>query len=135
MHGCFATDSYRKNYLPVPIERVDMYACSASNWLLGKIFLSGFKYRDRTSIISDILDSINSDPKGKTKTRIMREANLSLDQVNKYLNHLVVSGAIRVTSPVESQELARYRLTSIGFLMARDAAKWRYALAHPPRSM
>jgi len=112
-----------------------MYTNSTFWFPFGNIFLSGFKYRDRTSIISDILDTINSDPKGKTKTSIMRDANLSLDQVNKYLHHLVLSGAIKAASPLESQELARYRLTAKGFILARDAAKWRYALAHPPRTM
>jgi len=101
----------------------------------GKLFLSGFKYRDRPSIIGDILDSITSDPKGKTKTSIMREANLSLEQVNKYLQHLVISGMIKAADPIEAQEVARYRLTSRGLLLARDAAKWRYALAHPPRTV
>lgn len=101
----------------------------------GRIFLSGFKYRDRTKIINDILDAINSDPRGKPKTSIMREANLSLNQVNKYLQHLMLSGVIKTTSPVESQEIARYRLTQKGFLIARDAARWRYLLATPPRTI
>ena len=112
-----------------------MHANSASCLLFGKVFLSGFKYRDRTSIISDILDSINSDPKGKAKTRIMRDANLSLKQVDTYLLHLTISGLIKASDPIESQEIARYRLTEKGFLMARDAARWRYLIAHHPRTI
>jgi len=112
-----------------------MYANSTSCLLFGKMFLSGFKYRDRTRIINDILDAINSDPKGKTKTSLMRDANLSLDQVNRYLQHLELSGVIKPTNAVKSQELARYRLTAKGFVLAREAAKWRYALAHPPRTI
>jgi len=111
---------------------IGMYANSISCLFFGKIFLSGFKYRDRASIIGDILNTINSDPKGKTKTSIMRDANLSFDQANKYLHHLMLSGVVRAASPADSQEIARYRLTSKGFLLARDAAKWRYALTHPP---
>jgi len=37
----------------------------------GKILLSNFKYRDRATIIGDILDTIFRDPKGKTKTSII----------------------------------------------------------------
>jgi predicted transcriptional regulator len=112
-----------------------MQANLASCLLFGKAFLSGFKYRDRTSIIGDILDSINSDPKGKAKTSIMRDANLSLRQVDTYLKHLMVSGLIRATDPIESQEIARYRLTEKGFLMARDAARWRHLIGHRPRTI
>jgi len=99
------------------------------SWVFGKIFLSGFRYRDRASIIGDILDSINTDPRGRTKTSIMRGANLSLDQVNKYLQHLVLCGFISPADPVESQELARYRLTEKGVRLAREADKWRLSLA------
>ena len=100
----------------------------------GRIFLSGFKYRDRTKIINDILDTINSDPRGKPKTSIMREANLSLNQVDKYLQHLLLSGVIKITNPVECHEIGRYRLTQKGFLIAKDAARWRYQLAISPRT-
>jgi len=95
----------------------------------GKILQSRFKYRDRAGIIADILDSINSDPRGKTKTSIMRGANLSLEQVNKYLYHLMVSGVIKSIDPLESQEIARYKLTAKGLQLARDVATWRYTLA------
>jgi predicted transcriptional regulator len=94
----------------------------------GRIFHTGFKYRDRTSIIGEILDTINSDPRGKTKTSIMRSANLNLDQVNKYLQHLQILGLIVSVDPFEAQEIARYRLTARGLMLARDAAIWRQSL-------
>ena len=106
-----------------------MYTNLSFSLVFGKIFHSEFKYRDRAIIIGDILDSINSDPRGKTKTSIMRGANLSLEQVNKYLYHLVLSGIIETTDPLESQEIARYRLTGKGLKLARDVATWRYSLA------
>ena len=65
----------------------------------------------------------------------MRDANLSLKQVDKYLHHLALSGLIKATDPIESQEIARYRLTEKGFLMARDAARWRYLIGHRPRTI
>jgi len=106
-----------------------MYTHLSFSWVFGKIRQSRFKYRDRASIIGDILDSINSDPRGKTKTSIMRGANLSLEQVNKYLQHLMLSGVIKTTAPLESQEAARYKLTTKGLGLARDVATWRYTLA------
>jgi len=111
------------------IKGREMYTILSFNIFFGKILRSGFKYRDRTTIIGDILDSINSDPRGKTKTSIMRAANLSLEQVNKYLYHLVLSGIVTTADPLESQELARYRLTAKGLRLARDVAMWRYNLA------
>jgi len=106
-----------------------MYTNLSFIWVFGKILHSRFKYRDRASIIGDILDSINSDPRGKTKTSIMRGANLSLEQVNKYLYHLLVSGVIKTIDPLESQEIARYKLTAKGLQLARDVTTWRYTLA------
>jgi len=57
--------------------------------------LCEFKYRDRVSIISDILKTVkNSSSKGKRKTQIMQSANLNYDQVNKYLALLISNGYI-----------------------------------------
>ena len=73
-----------------------------------------FKYRDRMSIISDILRTVtNSSGKGKRKTQIMQSANLNFDQVNKYLSFLISNGYIRI----ERSEVYRgpvYRATSKG---------------------
>ena len=73
-----------------------------------------FKYRDRISIISDILKTVtNSSGKGKRKTQIMQSANLKNDQVNKYLSFLLSNGYIKI----ERSELhggSVYRATSKG---------------------
>lgn len=98
------------------------------SWVFGKIFHSGFKYRDRASIIGEIVDSVTGDPRGKTKTSIMRSANLSLDQTNKYIDLLMVCDVLRATDPLKSQEIARYKLTEKGLRFARDFEMWRYIL-------
>ena len=76
--------------------------------------LHGFKYRDRVSIISDILKTVKgSSRKGKRKTQIMQSANLNYDQVNKYLALLISNGYIEA----ERSEIRRgpvYRATSKG---------------------
>ncbi len=53
-----------------------------------------FKKRDRATIIADILKSISSSHKGRRKTNIMQSANLSSDQMNKYLDLLMRNGYI-----------------------------------------
>jgi predicted transcriptional regulator len=88
------------------------------------VLISKFKYRDRASIIRDILETISRDPKGKTKTSIMRGANLNFEQVNKYLDFLIVCDAIRAADPLKSQELARYRLTRKGLKFLRNSEMW-----------
>ena len=102
----------------------------------GRIFLSKFKYRDRAGIIRDILETINRDPKGKTKTSIMRGANLNFEQVNKYLDFLTLCDAIRATNPLRSQELARYRLTQKGLRFLRTTEMWNMIMfAHQHKIM
>ena len=76
--------------------------------------MSEFKYRDRASIVVDILDTIRSEPKGETKTGIMRGANLNFEQANRYLELLVLRGFIREVDPLGSQELGRYKTTKEG---------------------
>lgn len=94
------------------------------NWAL----VSKFKYRDRSIIMKDILETINSDPNGKTKTSIMRGANLNFEQANKYLDFLVVCDAIRASNPLRSQELARYRLTQKGLRFLRNTEMWNLVM-------
>jgi len=76
--------------------------------------MSEFKYRDRASIVVDILDTIRSEPKGETKTGIMRGANLNFEQANRYLELLVLRGFIKEVDPLGSQELGRYKTTKEG---------------------
>jgi len=93
------------------------------------ILLSNFKYRDRATIIGDILDTIYRDPKGKTKTSIMRATNLNFDQANKYLDHLIVSNIMKATDPLRSQEAARYKLTEKGITLLKNFHMWQVMLA------
>lgn len=92
--------------------------------LLNLMLISKFKYRDRAIIMRDILETINRDPKGKTKTSIMRGANLNFAQANKYLDFLVLCDAIKAANPLRSQELARYRLTQSGLQFLRNTEMW-----------
>jgi predicted transcriptional regulator len=94
----------------------------------GRIFLSKFKYRDRATIIGDILDTIYRDPKGKTKTSLMRATNLNFDQANKYLNFLMLCDVVRATDPLRSQEVARYRLTEKGVSLLKNFDMWHLVL-------
>jgi len=55
-----------------------------------------FKKRDRATIIADILKSIRFNQKGRRKTNIMQAANLSYDQLNKYLDLLISNGYVIV---------------------------------------
>ena len=90
----------------------------------GKIFLSKFKYRDRATIVAEILDTIYRDPKGKTKTGIMRAANLNFAQANQYLNHLLLCDIVKASDPLRSQEAARYRLTEKGCRFLKEFDLW-----------
>ena len=101
-----------------------MYIKLSFNAFLDCISMSKFKYRDRATIVGDILDTIHRDPKGKTKTSIMRGANLNFEQVNKYLDFLVLCDAVRASNPLRSQELARYRLTQKGLKFLRNTEMW-----------
>ena len=94
----------------------------------GRIFLSTFKYRDRATIIGDILDTIYRAPKGKTKTSIMRSTNLNFDQANKYLNSLILCDIVKATDPLRSQELARYKLTEKGRSLLKNFDLWQLVL-------
>jgi predicted transcriptional regulator len=55
-----------------------------------------FKKRDRVTIIADILKSVRYNPTGKRKTKIMQSANLSFEQMNKYLDLLLRNGYVIV---------------------------------------
>ena len=93
-----------------------------------RIFPSKFKYRDRATIIADILDTIYRDPKGKTKTSIMRASNLNFGQANQYLNHLLLCDIVKATDPLRSQEVARYKLTQKGVSFLRNFDMWQLVL-------
>jgi predicted transcriptional regulator len=54
-----------------------------------------FAKRDRVSIILDILETLKNKREGKRKTNIMQSANLSTDQVSKYLALLYINGLVK----------------------------------------
>jgi len=68
-----------------------------------------FKYRDRTTIMIDILGSVRNSGKGKKKTRIMQSAGLNHVQTEKYLNYLLGCGYLVGTNK------ETYVLTKDGF--------------------
>jgi predicted transcriptional regulator len=57
-----------------------------------------FKYRDRATIIADILASLVEKPDGKRKTNIKQSANLSSDLLNKYIDLLLRNGYIMINN-------------------------------------
>jgi len=54
-----------------------------------------FAKRDRVSICMDILETLKTKREGKRKTNIMQSANLSTDQVCKYLELLYINGLVK----------------------------------------
>lgn len=54
-----------------------------------------FAKRDRVSIIVAILETLNNKREGRRKTNIMQSANLSTDQVGKYLELLYINGMVK----------------------------------------
>ena len=96
--------------------------------LLSRTNYAEFKYRDRTGIVADILDTVKGDSQGKTKTGIMRSANLNFEQLNRYLDVLLLNDYLRAESPLESHEVARYRLTGKGLKLARELDTLHFAL-------
>jgi predicted transcriptional regulator len=58
---------------------------------------SAFKYRDRTSIMTQILETVDTSREGRKKTQIMQSANLNYLQTKKYLNYMMNCGFLIVT--------------------------------------
>lgn len=56
-----------------------------------------FKYRDRVTIMSDILKTVKQSREGRRKTQIMQSANLNYIQTKKYLNYMYNCGFLVVT--------------------------------------
>lgn len=112
------------------MELIDRMFCYLPASAIRSILTSRFKYRDRSGIVVDILHTVGYDPKGKTKTSIMRNANLNFGQVNKYLDLLLVHDIIKGEAPPirNGQEKVRYKLTGRGFELLRDLETLRVAL-------
>lgn len=77
------------------------------------VLLSKFKYRDRAKIVTDVLDTLKSTPKGKRITNIMQGARLNFEQTSRYLDILTISGLIKADGP-------RYSVTEKGLKLARN---------------
>jgi len=60
--------------------------------------LNAFKYRDRMTIIGEILKSIRNSKGGKKKTQIMQSANLNYVQLDKYMRYLLHCGFLKLTN-------------------------------------
>jgi predicted transcriptional regulator len=69
--------------------------------------ICAFKYRDRQSIVADILKAVSKSNKGKRKTHIMRAAHLNSVQANRYLEVCFRNGYVVVDG-------YRYRLSEKG---------------------
>ncbi|NWF87505.1 hypothetical protein HXY32_06840 [Candidatus Bathyarchaeota archaeon] len=59
--------------------------------------LQAFKYRDRVTIMSDILKTVKKSREGRRKTQIMQSANLNYIQTKKYLNYMYNCGFLMIT--------------------------------------
>lgn len=67
-----------------------------------------FKYRDRVTIIIDILNTVKNSGGGRRKTQIMQSANLNYMQMKRYLNYLTNRGLVLFT------EKQTYTITNKG---------------------
>jgi len=84
--------------------------------VLLKLPFSIFKYRDRYTIVADILKAVAKSNRGIRKTQIMQRANLNSDLLNKYLDMLIRNHYIIIDGYT-------YKLTSRGmqFLQSFEA--------------
>lgn len=80
-----------------------------------------FRYRGRFNIVLDILDQVRRDPKGKTKTEIKDEARLSYEQLQKYIDLLLLCDFIAgKNSRYGDREITRYTLTQQGHELVKQ---------------
>lgn len=69
--------------------------------------INAFKYRDRGTIMTDIMKSVHRSRQGMKKTQIMQSARLNHIQTQKYLNYMLGAGYI-------VSERSTYMLTEKG---------------------
>lgn len=86
--------------------------------------LNAFKYRDRMTIIGDILKSIKASRNGRKLSQIMQSANLNYIQTKKYLNYLLNCGFLIVT------EKETYAITSNGLKFLQFVEIQRIHMIH-----
>jgi predicted transcriptional regulator len=70
----------------------------------------------------DILNTIQQSRDGKTKTNVMRGANLNYEQVGTYLDALLISGLIKADGP-------KYRVTTRGLELANELQRLSFSMA------
>jgi predicted transcriptional regulator len=71
------------------------------------MLLYAFKYRDRHSIIADMLKAVAKSSKGSKKSHIMQRANLNSEQINRYIDILLRNGFVIIDG-------YKYRLSTKG---------------------
>jgi predicted transcriptional regulator len=86
---------------------------------LGASFARAFKYRDRVSIMADILKTVKTARDGGSKYQIMQNARLNYIQTKKYLGYMQNAGFLVVS------ERQTYLITDKGcrFLQAVEIQK------------
>ena len=73
-----------------------------------------FKHRDRLTILAEILKTTSESKEGKTKIDIIKSANLSYAQANKFLSFLLTGGFLRLDTE------SRYKPTKKGLEFAKN---------------
>lgn len=87
-----------------------------------------FKYRGRFNIVLDILDQVKRDPKGKTRTEIKEDARLSYEQLQKYLDLLLLCDFLTgKNSRYGDREITRYYLTEQGQQLVKQIQAMYFA--------
>jgi predicted transcriptional regulator len=82
-------------------------------------FLRSFKYRDRVTIMADILNTLKTNRDGGSKYQVMQNARLNYIQTKKYIGYMVNCGFLVVS------ERHTYLITEKGarFLQAVEIQK------------
>lgn len=87
-----------------------------------------FKYRGRFNIVLDILDQIKREPEGMTKTDIKEDGRLSYEQLNKYMDLLLLCDLIvGKKSRYGDREITRYLLTDQGLELVKQLQSLYFA--------
>jgi len=78
-----------------------------TSYLSLQMLLYAFKYRDRHSIIADMLKAVAKSSKGSKKSHIMQRGNLNSVQINRYMDILLRNGFVIIDG-------YKYRLSTKG---------------------
>jgi len=72
------------------------------------------RFRDKTEIIRDVLNSLNNNSRGLTKCRLLVKANLSHPNATKILSNLSSKNIIQLRKCEDNRLLGHYVLTNQG---------------------